>query len=240
MPSDEAIFRGYTLVFVICKAGHFAVYHAVFQDDEHFLLEAPLSSRPQAAASAQPERECEVARESAPAFAVRTLLLRQDAGAMASIWEDSGSHALVCALLAPLEVETLLAASDRAASGGKPELVLVSDYSGVCKSGVVNGRPMALVPPRGLRARLVQPAGSLHPHAEGSQANFRRISCTRLNLLLVRLIRGKSFQCQPQMGQDFPRGVPGLRHSTRLGEQFAPRHRGASVEKSQPRGGIKC
>jgi hypothetical protein len=55
--------------------------------------------------------------------------------------------------------------------------------------------------------RLVQPAGSLHPHTEGSQANFRRISCTSNKDLLVRLIRRKSFRCQPQTGQDFLRGV---------------------------------
>src|SRR5208337_693753 len=54
---------------------------------------------------------------------------------------------------------------------------------------------------------LVQPAGSSHPHAARSQANFRPISCTRINMLLVRLIRGKSWKRQPHMGQDFPRGV---------------------------------
>ena len=31
---------------------------------------------------------------------------------------------------------------------------------------------------------------------------------SRFNSLLVRLIRGKSFQCQQHTGQDFPRGVP--------------------------------
>ena len=55
--------------------------------------------------------------------------------------------------------------------------------------------------------RLVQPEASSHPFAEASQANLPRISCTRFNELLVRLIRGKSCKRQPQTGQDFPRGV---------------------------------
>ncbi len=54
---------------------------------------------------------------------------------------------------------------------------------------------------------LVQPEASSHPLAAHVRANLPRISCTRFNGLLVRLIRGKSCKRQPQMGQDFPRGV---------------------------------
>ncbi|HKO95181.1 MAG TPA: AAA family ATPase, partial [Polyangiaceae bacterium] len=50
------------------------------------------------------------------------------------------------------EVETLLAAFDRIVSGGRPELVLVSGYSGVGKSAVVNELQKPLVPLRGLFA----------------------------------------------------------------------------------------
>src|SRR4029077_12009635 len=50
------------------------------------------------------------------------------------------------------EVETLLAVFDRVVSSGKPELVLVSGYSGIGKSAVVNELHKALVPPRGLFA----------------------------------------------------------------------------------------
>src|SRR5262245_7313105 len=50
------------------------------------------------------------------------------------------------------EVETLLAAFDRVVNGGAPELVLVSGYSGVGKSSVVNELQPVLVPPRGLFA----------------------------------------------------------------------------------------
>ncbi|MBV9891515.1 MAG: serine/threonine-protein kinase PknK, partial [Rhizobacter sp.] len=50
------------------------------------------------------------------------------------------------------EVETLLAAFDRVVTGAKPELVLVSGYSGVGKSSVVNELHRAVVPPRGLFA----------------------------------------------------------------------------------------
>jgi len=50
------------------------------------------------------------------------------------------------------EVETLLAVFDRIVKSGTPELVLVSGYSGIGKSSVVNELHKALVPPRGLFA----------------------------------------------------------------------------------------
>ena len=50
------------------------------------------------------------------------------------------------------EVDTLLAAFDRVVAGGAPELVLVSGYSGIGKSSVVNELHKVLVPPRGLFA----------------------------------------------------------------------------------------
>src|SRR5499427_2136837 len=50
------------------------------------------------------------------------------------------------------EVETLLASFDRVFNGGAPELVLVSGYSGIGKSSVVNELQPVLVPPRGLFA----------------------------------------------------------------------------------------
>jgi predicted ATPase/signal transduction histidine kinase/ActR/RegA family two-component response regulator len=50
------------------------------------------------------------------------------------------------------EIDTLLAAFDRIVAGGTPELVLVSGYSGVGKSSVVNELHKALVLPRGLFA----------------------------------------------------------------------------------------
>src|SRR5215467_1326281 len=50
------------------------------------------------------------------------------------------------------EVDTLLASFDRIVSGGAPELVLVSGYSGIGKSSVVNELQPVLVPPRGLFA----------------------------------------------------------------------------------------
>jgi predicted ATPase len=48
------------------------------------------------------------------------------------------------------EIETLLASFDRIVNGGVPELVLVSGYSGIGKSSVVNELHKVLVPPRGL------------------------------------------------------------------------------------------
>jgi PAS domain S-box-containing protein len=50
------------------------------------------------------------------------------------------------------EVDTLLAAFDRVVTSGAPELVLVSGYSGIGKSSVVNELHKVLVPPRGLFA----------------------------------------------------------------------------------------
>ncbi|MBV8578030.1 MAG: AAA family ATPase, partial [Acetobacteraceae bacterium] len=47
------------------------------------------------------------------------------------------------------ELETLLAAFDRIVTGGAPELVLVSGYSGIGKSSVVNELHKVLVPSRG-------------------------------------------------------------------------------------------
>ena len=48
------------------------------------------------------------------------------------------------------EIEILLAAFDRVVNDGTPELVLVSGYSGIGKSSVVNELHKVLVPPRGL------------------------------------------------------------------------------------------
>ncbi len=50
------------------------------------------------------------------------------------------------------ETETLLAAFDHVVKTGTPELVLVSGYSGIGKSSVVNELDKVLVPPRGLFA----------------------------------------------------------------------------------------
>jgi PAS domain S-box-containing protein len=50
------------------------------------------------------------------------------------------------------EIDTLLAAFDRVVAQGAAELVLVSGYSGVGKSSVVNELHKVLVPPRGLFA----------------------------------------------------------------------------------------
>ena len=50
------------------------------------------------------------------------------------------------------EIATLLASFERVVGGGRPELVLVSGYSGVGKSSVVNELHKPLVPPRGFFA----------------------------------------------------------------------------------------
>src|SRR4030095_13385128 len=50
------------------------------------------------------------------------------------------------------EIGTLLASFDHVVASGRPELVLVSGYSGIGKSSVVNELHKSLVPPRGLFA----------------------------------------------------------------------------------------
>jgi len=50
------------------------------------------------------------------------------------------------------EIETLLTAFDRVVAGGRSELVLISGYSGIGKSALVNELHRALVAPRGLFA----------------------------------------------------------------------------------------
>jgi PAS domain S-box-containing protein len=50
------------------------------------------------------------------------------------------------------EIDTLLKAFDRIVAGGRPELVLVSGYSGIGKSSVVNELHKSVVPSRGLFA----------------------------------------------------------------------------------------
>ena len=70
-----------------------------------------------------------------------------------------GAHDIPDQLLIPerlygrdREIEALLTAFDRIVAGGRPELVLVSGYSGIGKSAVVNELHKPLVPPRGLFA----------------------------------------------------------------------------------------
>src|SRR5262249_28748586 len=70
---------------------------------------------------------------------------------------EPGEHDLAGQLLVPeklygrqREVGILLGAFDRVVSGEGPELVLVSGYSGIGKSSVVNELQPALVPPRSL------------------------------------------------------------------------------------------
>jgi hypothetical protein len=73
------------------------------------------------------------------------------------------------------EVGVLLAAFDRVVKTGRPELVLVSGYSGIGKSSVVNELHKVLVPPRGLFAsgKVDQYKRGI-PYATLAQA-FRRL-----------------------------------------------------------------
>ena len=62
------------------------------------------------------------------------------------------------------EIETLLAAFDRVVTSGAPELVLVSGYSGIGKSSVVNElHKVAGAAARPVRVRQVRPVQARHP-----------------------------------------------------------------------------
>src|ERR1700704_1531909 len=66
--------------------------------------------------------------------------------------QDASDRLLIPEKLYGREIEILPAAFDRVVTSGRPELVLVSGYSGIGKSAVVNELHKALVPPRGLFA----------------------------------------------------------------------------------------
>ena len=78
------------------------------------------------------------------------------AASIHSLWaaDDSSDRLLIPEKLygREREVDALLAAFDRVVAQGTAELVLVSGYSGVGKSSVVNELHKVLVPPRGLFA----------------------------------------------------------------------------------------
>src|SRR6202021_1329082 len=69
------------------------------------------------------------------------------------------------------EVEKLLVSFDRVVKNGTPELLLISGYSGIGKSSVVNELHRVLVPPRGLFAsgKFDQHQGDI-PYATLAQA----------------------------------------------------------------------
>src|SRR5262249_39048129 len=60
------------------------------------------------------------------------------------------------------EIEMLLASFDRIVNGGVPELVLVSGYSGIGKSSVVNELQPVLVPAWPVRFRQVRSIQARH------------------------------------------------------------------------------
>ena len=81
------------------------------------------------------------------------------------------------------EIETLLAAFDRVVTSGRPELVLVSGYSGIGKSAVVNELHKALVPLRGLFA-----SGKFDQY----KRNIPYATLAQAFQSLIRLLLGKS------------------------------------------------
>src|SRR5467141_3201998 len=87
------------------------------------------------------------------------------------------------------EIDVLLAAFDRVVAQGTPELVLVSGYSGVGKSSVVNELHKALVPPRGL-------------YASGKFDQYKRdIPYTTLAQAFQTLIRQILVKSEAEVGQ---------------------------------------
>jgi PAS domain S-box-containing protein len=87
------------------------------------------------------------------------------------------------------EVGTLLAAFDQVVASGRPELVLVSGYSGIGKSAVVNELHKAIVPARGLFA-----AGKFDQYKRG-------VPYATLAQALVSLVRPLLGQGEEALGQ---------------------------------------
>ncbi|HYD62076.1 MAG TPA: AAA family ATPase [Noviherbaspirillum sp.] len=87
------------------------------------------------------------------------------------------------------EVGTLLAAFERVVASGQPELILVSGYSGIGKSSVVNELHKAIVPPRGLFA-----AGKFDQYKRG-------VPYATLAQALLSLVRPLLGQSEAALGQ---------------------------------------
>jgi PAS domain S-box-containing protein len=86
------------------------------------------------------------------------------------------------------EIDTLLASFDRVVATGTLELVLVSGYSGIGKSSVVNELHKALVPPRGL-------------FASGKFDQYKRdIPYTTLGQAFQSLVRSLLSQSEAELG----------------------------------------
>src|SRR6202008_1153263 len=87
------------------------------------------------------------------------------------------------------EIDALVSAFDRVVAQGTPELVLVSGYSGVGKSSVVNELHKVLVPPRGL-------------FASGKFDQYKRdIPYATLAQAFQKLIRRLLGQSEAELGQ---------------------------------------
>jgi predicted ATPase len=87
------------------------------------------------------------------------------------------------------EIEMLLASFDRVVTDGTPELVLVSGYSGIGKSSVVNELHKVLVPPRGL-------------FASGKFDQFKRdIPYATLGQAFQSLVRSLLSQSEAELGR---------------------------------------
>lgn len=130
------------------------------------------------------------------------------------------------------EIRTLLASFDRVVAGARAELVLVSGYSGIGKSAVVNELHKPLVPPRGLFASgkfdryrrdipfatlaqafqsLVRPILAMREHAlSGWREAFQRALGSNGQLMVdlvpeLKLIIGEQPAVSELLGQDAQR-----------------------------------
>jgi predicted ATPase len=87
---------------------------------------------------------------------VRPLDLVRDAGRTVLVLKDVDGEPLDRLLGGPMEAGRFLnlaiAVAAAVGKGGVPELVLVSGYSGIGKSSIINELQRVLVPPRGLFA----------------------------------------------------------------------------------------
>ncbi len=106
-PEYRDIF-GFEPLGAVCQTGEFVVYRARGPDRRQILLKIPAASRPGALAIQHLEHELETGRGLDPAFAVKPLQIKRDAGRVALLLADFAGYALSSELTAPLDLGRFL------------------------------------------------------------------------------------------------------------------------------------
>jgi hypothetical protein len=118
------------------------------------LLLAPASTHPSRGSAQKLEHEFSLREHLDPEWAAVPLALVEHEHRPLLVLDDAGGVPLDQLIQRPDGTDdSCLAAFERVVSSGWPQLVLVSGYSGIGKSSVVNELHRVLVPPRGRSRR---------------------------------------------------------------------------------------